>query len=254
MDSLYFHLKDKLPDSSVSVLDLDYSEITKQKIKFIKESKSLLPFFIKSETINNDNTSINTDTNNDLFKDPKNFISSDYKILECDLSNTSKLKACLDKSDFKKEELTLIIAECLFCYFDSEDLLSMLKTITSKYDNCVVVYYDLIHPNDYFGKMMIKNLKEFRNITLPSYIECAEEKNQVDRLYKAGFTKCGQCVDLLRYYYDFISKEDKDKVEHLELIDELEEWNLLQKHSCIGFSVKKENDMLFSFLNEYKLK
>mmetsp|Transcript_16142 Transcript_16142/g.16746 ORF Transcript_16142/g.16746 Transcript_16142/m.16746 type:complete len:326 (+) Transcript_16142:40-1017(+) len=239
MDSLHFHLRNIFPGSHFSTLELDYSEITKQKIKFIQSSQLLSGFFSEKDI--------------EVSSDKKNFLSSNYKLLDCDLSIKEKVLSCLKQAEFEKENLTVILAECFLCYLSTEDIQSLLKMFTAEYSNCVIIYYDLIHPSDEFGKVMIKNLRDYRGIILPSYLECPDEKAQIDRLVSCGFTQGNVCVDMLNYFNLLIDEELKKKINHLELMDEMEEWNLLQKHSCIGVGIKKESKE-FGFLDGYKLK
>lgn len=244
MDSLHFHLKELFPLKSFSTIEIDYSDITKEKIKLIKSSKLVKKQFEEL----NDSEKISQI----ISSDKKNFITDNYRLIECDLSDKEKLIKCINDAGFSKENLTVIIAECLLCYMHSDEIANLLKLFTNKFENCVFIYYDLINPNDDFGKMMIKNLKSYREISLPSYHDCPDIKSHIERMKNSGFEN-NFCVDMLDYYNNYINESLKKKVSHLEFIDELEEFNLLQMHSCLGISIKKSDDKLFEFLNNYKL-
>ncbi len=239
MDSLYFVLKDTYKDklsNKLKFVDLDYSEITKQKIKFIQAS-NVLSDLIPSLTVSSDK---------------KKLISDDYTIYNCNIADKAELENAFKQSKVTKDDFTIVIAECLLCYLRTEDINSMLKTLTGYFTNSALLYYDLLHPNDDFGRVMIKNLRVYRNIILPSYEDCPTEETHIDRCVKNGYSTSNVCVDMLTYFHDIIPKEELKIVNHLELLDELEEWNLLQKHYCIGVSIQVGQG--YDFLAEYKLK
>lgn len=246
MDSLHFHLKDIFPESDFITLELDYSDIVKQKIKFITESKVLSSCFPELQDPEKTKDVVTTDK--------KNFFTQNYYLMECDLANQTKITSCMKAAGLVKDNLTIIIGECLFCYMSNKETENLLSIFTSEFENCFCIYYDLISPNDDFGKMMIKNLKDYRGIILPAYKECPDEKAHEERMKKAGFTSINHCVDMLKYFNSFIDTKIKNGVNHLEFVDELEEWNLLQKHSCLGIAIKKSLDQeTFEFLNKYEL-
>ena len=43
-------------------------------------------------------------------------------------------------------------------------------------------------------------------------------------------------------YFKVLPIEERKRIERLELMDEFEELNLLQKHACFGYASKCKND------------
>ena len=263
MDSLFFYLKNKYVNynnnnnnnesselKNICVLELDYSEITKQKIKNINYSKDLKKMLLNSNDDNNNKGSISSDNKKITF-------SKEYNLINCDLNNSKELvdiiNYTLDNGFFSSNNLTIIVAECLLCYLNKEEALNMIKNISNKIDNCVIIYYDVINPNDEFGKVMINNLKQFRNITLPGYTTYPDEISHENRMKECGFTYNNKCIDMLKYFNNYIPENEKNLINHLELLDELEEWNLLQQHYCIGFGIKISNEDNYEFLKCFNL-
>ena len=242
MDSLHFELKEKLPECNFCTLELDYSEIVKHKINYISKSE-------KVKQVIKENMHISED---------KKFLTSEnYKLLVCDLSNKKELENAIEKSNFNKSNLTIVVAECLLCYLESNDIITLLKFFNDKFENIVLVYYDLIHFDDVFGKVMISNLKNVRGIILPSFQETKSENDQVERMKKSGFNFYNKCIDMLDYYMNIIDKKELKRINSLEFVDEVEEFNLLMKHSCLGVSIKLNDKNIkesLNFLKEYVIK
>ena len=244
MDSLYFYLKEKYPTINLKLLEIDYHDITKKKVKFIQTSKKL-----SEKLIDFDDKSIS--------ECKKKLITKDYIILDCDLTQGNKVQNCIKESNLDSNILTIVIAECFFCYLSSEEVNDLLSILNKNFNNSILLYYDLINPNDDFGKMMIKNLKNFRGIILPGYKDCPDEKSHIKRISDNGFINKSNCIEMLKYFNEILSEEIKKKVNKLELIDELEEWNLLQKHSCIGYAIKVNKigvDYDYDFLDQFSFK
>ena len=211
-------------------MELDYHEITKEKIKFITNSKLLSSFFPDLET----------EKEKIITNNKKRFLTEEYKLMNCDLSNPSEILNCLNASNLDKKAVTIVIAECLFVYIANDSVISMLSTISDYFNNCLLLYYDLINPFDDFGKMMIKNLKTFRNLILASYEDCPTLEHHNERVKKGGFNDV-ECVEMLKYFNNYIDSETLKRVNSLELVDELEEWNLLLMHACFGLGLKNSD-------------
>lgn len=242
MDSLHFELKENLQEFNFKTLELDYSDIVKQKINFISKSDKVKDV-IKENFI--------------ISEDKKNLTSQNYSIFDCDLINVKALENILEKSNLCKSDLTIIVAECLLCYLESTDIINLLKFFNDYFENVVLVYYDLIHFDDVFGKVMVNNLKNIRGIILPSFQETRSENDQLERMKKSGFNFYNKCVDMLDYYMNILDKKELKRINSLEFVDELEEFNLLMKHSCLGISIKTKDENIkesLSFLIDYNIK
>ena len=168
------------------------------------------------------------------------------------MANTNELQNTLKSTSLSKEVFTVLITECLLCYLHNESIIQIFKLFTSFFNEVALIYYDLISPNDEFGKVMIRNLKQYRNINLPSYEDCPHEESHIKRCFENGFDFRNICIDMLSYFNSIIPHEEQIYVNKIEMMDELEEWNLLQKHYCIGVAFKINKG--YEYISSYELK
>lgn len=115
----------------------------------------------------------------------------------------------------------------------SKDVENLFSLCSQSFSRLFVVYYDLVNPLDSFGRTMLANLK-LRGISLPGLLECPAEKDHEERLRRNGIEKAS-VLNMTDYMGKFLSKEERNRIFHLEFIDELEEFNLLQSHACVAY-------------------
>jgi len=142
--------------------------------------------------------------------------------------------------DFTKP--TIVLSECLLVYLDKSATIEVLKHINQSFKNVIFFLYDLIGPEDNFGKEMEINLAD-RNIRIPGFEQVPNCEAQTNRLLKSDF-QVAKVVDMLDYYRHYVNKQELHRIEKLEFLDELEEFNLLQKHACFGVALKIEDKNL----------
>jgi hypothetical protein len=165
-----------------------------------------------------------------------NLISKKYSIINCDVTKPELLEVKLKELNMNFSNLTIVLAECLFVYIEKDSTINLLKNLTANFDNLVLFLYDLVGYNDNFGREMEYNLMQ-RNIHIPGLSQVPDIKAQIKRLIDSNFTEA-YVIDMLQYYRKIINKSEKSRIEKLEFLDELEEFNLLQKHSCFGCALK----------------
>ena len=222
-DTLYFKLKQNY--NNFQYIEFDYSNITYKKIELIKKSTTL------KELLNLDG---------DSKVEKGNLLSKDYFLFECDITDNSAIDAKLcEIPNFDFTVPTIVLAECLLVYLKKETSYSILKNFTTIFKNIILLEYDLIGANDEFGKEMIHNLLEKRDIKLYGYEDVPDVHSQIERLKKTGFNQV-EAYNMLEYYTNFLDINEKKRIEALEFVDEFEEWNLLQSHSCFGYGLKVE--------------
>ena len=57
-------------------------------------------------------------------------------------------------------------------------------------------------------------------------------------------------VDMYYVYFKLLPIDDRKRIERLELMDEFEELNLLQKHACFGYASKCKNGKFKDLINK----
>ena len=104
------------------------------------------------------------------------------------------------------------------------------------------VNYEMINPDDQFGRTMVENL-ENRGCQLLGIHDCpsteAQKKRMVDLVQAKGHNMLYvESLSMNKIYAQKLNEQnEKTRIERLEMFDEFEEWDLLQSHYCITLAV-----------------
>jgi [phosphatase 2A protein]-leucine-carboxy methyltransferase len=128
---------------------------------------------------------------------------------------------------------TLLISECCLCYLEVPDTKEVIRHFTDRIPSIAIILYEPIKPDDPFGKQMVSNLAA-RRIRMPTLDVYKSEEQQEARLKEAGFdqVKKKPVEDIWKRW---ISEDEKERVDRLEGLDEVEEWNLLAGHYIVAW-------------------
>ncbi|CAG9997701.1 unnamed protein product [Clonostachys byssicola] len=126
---------------------------------------------------------------------------------------------------------TLLLSECCLCYLSPQEANGVISFFTAQIPNLATVIYEPIRPDDPFGQVMVSNLAA-RHIRMPTLDVYREAKDQVDRLSKAGF-EVVKHMTIEDIWNSWVTQEEKERVDSLEGLDEVEEWQLLAAHYII---------------------
>ncbi|KAI5797976.1 S-adenosyl-L-methionine-dependent methyltransferase [Peziza echinospora] len=131
---------------------------------------------------------------------------------------------------------TLIISECCLIYLSPTEADAILSLFISTFTKSPlgIVLYEPIGGEDAFGKVMIQNLAT-RGIVLKTLKKYSTLERQKERLRCQGFTGGQQAADVDWIFDNWISEEEKRRLSGLEMLDEVEEWQLLAKHYCVAW-------------------
>ncbi|KAI0423774.1 leucine carboxyl methyltransferase [Xylaria sp. FL1042] len=146
---------------------------------------------------------------------------------------------------FRTDLPTLLISECCLCYLEVTEASKVIQYFTDRISRLSFIIYEPIHPNDPFGKQMVSNLAA-RRIRMPTLEEYTTTDKQETRLRDAGFNSC-HSLTIVRIWEDWISMEEKERVDSLEGLDEVEEWTLLADHYSVSWGWRGVN------LNSWRL-
>ena len=172
------------------------------------------------------------------------FYEFDYK----EIINKKLFTETLNNIKTQENDLTIVICECLLVYIEESVTIEMISCLTEKFSNIYLLEYDLIGPDDPFGKEMVDNLKT-RDIYLKGFDDVKNINDQINRLKKLNFEDIN-IVDMYHVYFNVLPVEERKRIEKLELMDEFEELNLLQRHACFGFASKCKNDKFKNLINK----
>jgi len=136
---------------------------------------------------------------------------------------------------------TLILSECCLCYMPPDQATATIDYFTSRITRSVgFVVYEPIRPFDAFGKTMVSNLAS-RGIHMQTLKRYYSLDTQRQRLRLAGFDKQGaRDIHQIWDSQDWVPEIERERVERLEWLDEVEEWKLLASHYCVAWSWKGE--------------
>ncbi|KAI0393475.1 leucine carboxyl methyltransferase [Xylariaceae sp. FL0594] len=134
---------------------------------------------------------------------------------------------------------TLLISECCLCYLEVAEASGVIKHFTDQITDVSLVIYEPIHPDDPFGKQMVSNLAA-RRIRMPTLEQYTDITKQKARLQDAGFSTV-HSLTIEAIWENWISPEEKERVDGLEGLDEVEEWHLLASHYCISWGWRGES-------------
>ena len=164
---------------------------------------------------------------------------------------------------------TVILSECCLIYLSPEEADATLsyfsKPFRENYAPIGVVIYEPIRPNDAFGKTMVSNLTA-RGIHLQTLHAHDTLKSQQERLWKQGLKSDAnqqgeegaegeaaakdrvsvvdggaEAADIDFLWRTWIDDREKQRIEKLEWMDELEEFTLLARHYCAVWAWKESS-------------
>ena len=132
---------------------------------------------------------------------------------------------------------TLLLSECCLCYLPPDAATSVVQYFAMHInDPLALVLYEPVRPFDAFGKTMVSNLAS-RGIHLQTLKRYSTLDAQRQRLRLAGFNSGQGARDVHQLWESdqWVSRGERDRVEKLEWLDEVEEWKLLARHYCVAW-------------------
>jgi len=232
-DTRYFRLKQKQRSLNLAYHEIDFAANTQRKItqlraaQFSNQAKALCGIDFHASDV-------------EASPEETQLISVDYFIHPQDLRGLPKSETGL--AGVNTSLPTLIISECCLIYLppdDADSVLTYFHGIFPSTTSLAIVIYEPIRPFDAFGKTMVRNLME-RGIQLKTLEKYSGLEEQRQRLRSHGFTPASdgsiagaEAADVDTIWHRWVDPEEKERVEGLEWMDEVEEFVLLAKHYCI---------------------
>lgn len=134
---------------------------------------------------------------------------------------------------------TLLISECCLCYLTVTEADSLMLKFTTRIPSLGFIIYEPIRPNDPFGKVMTSNLAA-RGIHMPTLEKWPEPSDQERRL-KAVHVDNAKALTVGEIWRKWVGLEEKERVDSLEGLDEVEEWELLAAHYVVVWGSKTDS-------------
>ena len=231
-DTLYFNLFADNKKIPLKYVEIDFIQVCKHKKHIIKSRKQLLdclPDIITSE------------------QSVDELHNQNYHLISADLRNIEQLDKKLVACSLDKSIPTLVISECVLIYMQKTHSNELIKYFSDNFQDCIFLNYEQFKLNDRFGKIMIENM-QMRSVNLVGMDSCMSEETQFERFIQNGF-KNVKLISMTDYYKNYINESERQRIEAIEFLDEIELLFQLLDHYCIGLaSNNEENKNLFSQL------
>ena len=249
-DTRFFRLMSRTPRPSANGYgrpnliyhEIDFPENTIQKLKPVYEDRELCEHIVTPLIWSNSNPSAAHDAV------PDTLHAGNYCVHPVDLRTvdpSQKLPRSFDR--IEKALPTLIISECCLCYLApaTADMVALYFTqhLFPSSTPLGLVLYEPIKPNDAFGKVMVSNLAA-RGIVLQTLRKYGSLEAQAARMKAYGFEGTGG-ADINELWKKGVDEEEKERVAGLEMVDEVEEWELLAGHYCVVWAWRAEGEGLW---------
>jgi O-methyltransferase involved in polyketide biosynthesis len=178
---------------------------------------------------------------------------SSYRLVEADLSDCDGLENALRAAGLDPALPTLLIAECALVYMPPEDSASLISWAARTFDagtgggEALFALFEMITPDDAFGRVMMQNLR-LRGCELygmSAYPDPSAQKRRCLEPAAVGGRSAAAGGDahrgwtaatagnMLVAYEHFVDQAERMRIEGIELLDEVEEWQLIMKHYCL---------------------
>lgn len=229
-DTRYFRIKSTNPTAASSLIyhEFDFAAVTSRKIASLLRGEPSLA--------------------TSMLADPKLFIdatagsltSPSYYIHPLDIRGLHP--GCPLPVGIDKSLPTLFISECCLIYLAPTEADNILKWITQDFASSIgLVLYEPIGGEDAFGKVMIQNLAA-RGIVLKTLKKYSSLERQKERLRMLGFGKGQDAADVEFIHDNWMGEGEKERIAKLEMLDEMEEWQLLARHYCVAWGWRDVGD------------
>ena len=225
------HGRGNLQRPNVIYHEIDFQANTIQKLNPIKKLNELsghigAPVSLSHSTDPSDHYNVDT------------LHADQYHVHPLDLRDLDPSCPAPRSFDFIDSTLpTLIISECCLCYLPpaAADAVALYFTQHMFPDSTPVglILYEPIHPNDPFGKTMVSNLAA-RGIVLQTLKKYGSLEAQAARMKSYGLKGTGG-ASVKDLWDRAVGEEEKERVAGLEMVDEVEEWELLAGHYCVAW-------------------
>ena len=114
---------------------------------------------------------------------------------------------------------------------------------TSFQSSIAIINHEQLNIFDKFGQVMLENLSQ-RGCSLPGIEACRNKTSHIDRLLTNGWNN-GYCWTMNEIYNMKLPKEEIERVEKIEFLDEKELVSQLFEHYCVSYGWKNKSNINF---------
>lgn len=217
-DTNYFRHRGK--KNNVVWFEVDHEIVSKNKIKTIRRQSKAFGE-IHGHTITNEASNSSC-----------HFIGHDLRE-----SPQLLLNKLTKDHDFSLSKRTLFVVECVQMYMEESSSRRLWQHLAKQQEqnNFSIVLYDpILGLDSQFGRMMEQNLHRKRKVLSQqsSGMQTRTLEQHLDKFILSGWDFAIGC-DMWTAYQYFLTKEERQKANACEFLDELEEWILIMQHYCL---------------------
>lgn len=216
-DTLFWRMSADSTVNFARFVEVDSNEVVGHKIKIIREHESLLQHCGAVQSSANSAAALNSER---------------YHVIAQDATKGLQLVNKLVKNcQINKSEPILFIFECVLLYWNEEARTNLLYTLSKSFPKCNFAVFDLVNTGDKFSEVMQHSLSEHDTPLLG-----ASSTRTLDD-WKQQFEKAG-CAHLNAWlmtdvFEHLIDADEKERIEKIEFLDEVELLTQLFNHYCI---------------------
>ncbi|CDO92064.1 unnamed protein product [Kluyveromyces dobzhanskii CBS 2104] len=204
--------------SNIEWIDLDYEEVVTFKATILQNNAKFRAALRIEGKRPEDSPSF------------ENVITGRYKLLPCNIIDNEQLTPILRQYS-NSDVPTVILTECVLCYLDETKASDLITTITNIYKDGYWISYDPIGgsgSNDRFGSIMQDNLRESRQLNMPTLMVFNSEDK-----YKDRFPGTSYIETMWDYYQNQLDEAERQRLKTLQFLDEIEELQVIFSHYVI---------------------
>ncbi|RLN54876.1 hypothetical protein BBJ28_00002926 [Nothophytophthora sp. Chile5] len=210
LDTMFFRLQAAGKLAHCEYFELDFPDVTMQKVSAIKRRKplnSLLGLSAPKDLM----AAVSSGTRANLSSVPcyTELNVPGYHLLPCDLRDLEGTRAKMEAAGIDRNAPTLFVSECVLIYMEARFSTQLVAWAASYFDDVSFALYEQILPDDAFGRVMMANIKA-RGCDLLSIRDFPTVDAQVARFTEHQFD-VAQCWDMNKIYYHYLDAAERAK-------------------------------------------
>lgn len=232
-DTMYFWLRDNPAHwrEDLVYFEVDFPEVLSKKLSAVLKKQSLWPLLDASSQEDIVAPELGACGTRELRTKHLRQVPADMRIVP-------ELVNAMASAGFRGNVPTLFVSECVLVYMQAMHGDAIIDWAASAVPEAPSAFlcYEQINPSDPFGKVMVDNLMR-RGCPLLSIHDYPTMESQRERYLRRGW-ECCAAEDMNSVYSKHLDTKDVERIQRLELLDEFEEWHLIQGHYMLLFATR----------------
>lgn len=165
-----------------------------------------------------------------------------YTLMECDLRDVTALQDALTaRCDLSCATATIVLAEICLVYMQATQSDAVIRRLSSLFHGTrAFVNMEQVGRGDDFGSQMDRNVAA-RGCPLYGMRKYPDLVSQKQRFETCGWAASCRAFTMLELFHECLSKRRIAALQRVELLDEMEEFNLLLRHYCVVIAIENSD-------------